>query len=71
VARTDDQVTDSMTDRRAETEAGASAEPARAARGRYEPPRIVYREKLEAVAALCSPGKAFGQGGGCNITVSS
>jgi hypothetical protein len=24
----------------------------------YEPPRIVFREPLEVVAAVCSPGKA-------------
>jgi hypothetical protein len=64
-------VTDSMTDRRPETEADASTEPGSPERGRYQAPRIVYREKLEAVAALCSPGKAFGQGGGCNLVVSS
>jgi len=46
-----------------------SERPAR--RLRYEAPRIVFREKLEAVAAVCSPGKAFGQGGGCLQTVSS
>ena len=32
----------------------------------YEPPRIVYREPLEAVAVLCSPvGIAKGDQGTC------
>lgn len=34
----------------------------------YEPPRIVYREPLEAVAAVCSPiGQAKGNPGDCPL----
>lgn len=39
----------------------------------YEPPRIVYREPLEAVAVICS-GQQGGKGGGdpsCNLLISS
>lgn len=34
----------------------------------YEPPRILSRERLEAVAALCSLGKANGVGDCANIS---
>lgn len=33
----------------------ASESPPGAERRRYEPPRILYREPLEAMAAVCSP----------------
>jgi hypothetical protein len=34
----------------------------------YEPPRIIYREPLEAVAAACTPeGSAKGNPGACPI----
>ena len=34
----------------------------------YEPPRIVYRERLEAVATVCSPaGQAKGSPVACPI----
>lgn len=38
---------------------------------RYEPPRIVSREKLEVIAAVCSPGKASGQPGDCFLNTNS
>lgn len=37
----------------------------------YEPPRIVYREPLEAVAVACLPPDGKGNPGACPILVSS
>ncbi len=33
----------------------------------YEPPRIVYREPLEAVATACTEGTSKGNPGACPI----
>lgn len=53
--------------------APAAAPPADAPRRRapYRSPRILYRERLETVASICSPGKAFGQSGPCASIISS
>lgn len=50
-----------------------AAPPADAPRRRapYRSPRILYRERLETVASICSPGKAFGQSGPCASIISS
>lgn len=38
----------------------------------YEKPRIISREKLEVIAAVCSPGKApGGPGADCFINANS
>jgi hypothetical protein len=37
----------------------------------YERPAIVSREKLEVIAAVCSPGKASGQPGDCFLNTNS
>lgn len=34
---------------------GGTSSPSGSARRRYEPPRILYRESLEAMAAVCAP----------------
>jgi len=37
----------------------------------YEPPRIISREKLEVIAAVCSPGKGPLQPGDCLLNANS
>ena len=37
----------------------------------YQRPKIISREKLEVIAAVCSPGKASGQPGDCFLNTNS
>jgi hypothetical protein len=39
-------------------EHGPQREPGAAAKRRYEKPRILAREQLEALASVCTPGKS-------------
>ena len=39
--------------------------------GPYERPRIISREKLEVIAAVCSPGKGPLQPGDCLLNANS
>ncbi len=67
-----------MSRRRSES-AGTSGKSAPGGRGAaqssgrlpYHRPVILSREKLEVIAAVCSPGKALGQPGECVITQNS
>jgi hypothetical protein len=37
----------------------------------YRKPETLSREKLEALALICSPGKTSGAGGDCDFVVNS